>query len=74
MQNEALPKGRDILHVNDAYMFPQHDYCCVILVNCDQLVENKIIKFQNRAARLKDTFLRFVFPIKWMPIPDKSNL
>ena len=36
----------------NAYTLPHLDYCCTIWGNCNNYLLDKLIKFQNRAARL----------------------
>lgn len=36
----------------NAYILPHLDYCCIIYGNCTSFLEDKLIKFQKRAARL----------------------
>ena len=64
------------LFYND-YILPHFDYCCVTWGNCSAYLENKLVKFQKRSARLildKDftTPSTLLFSeLKWMPFPDR---
>ena len=61
----------------NAYILPHLDYCCVIWGNCSSLQEQKLIRFQKRAARLildkdfntpsSDLFRE----LNWMTFPDR---
>ena len=61
----------------NSYILPHLDYCCVIWGNCSIMQEQKIIRFQKRAARLilnkdktapsADLFKE----LKWMTFPER---
>jgi len=61
----------------NAYILPHLDYCCIIWGNCCVSQENKLIRFQKRAARLIldkdfDTPSETLFTeLKWMLFPDR---
>ena len=61
----------------NAYILPHLDYCCTIWGNCNSSLENKIIRFQKRAARLildKDfeTPSQELFAeLHWMTFPER---
>ena len=55
------------------------DYCCVIWGNCDKYLEDKILRFQKRAARLildKDLLtpsIELFQELNWQPFPERVN-
>ena len=59
----------------DAYILPHLDYCCNVWGNCNVYLEDKIIRFQKRAARLildKDfntPSSELFSALKWMTFP-----
>ena len=61
----------------NAYILPHLDYCCVIWGSCSASQEQKLIRFQKRAARLIldkdiDTPSSILFrELNWMPFPDR---
>ena len=61
----------------NAYILPHFDYCCVIWGNCSNALEDKLVKFQKRAARLilnKDLLASssIMFDqLKWMTFPER---
>ena len=61
----------------NAYILPHLDYCCVIWGNCNFAMEDKLIRFQKRAARLildKDftTPSKALFcELKWLIFPER---
>ena len=61
----------------NAYILPHLDYCCVIWGNCNITQEDKLIRFQKRAARLildKDftTPSKTLFnELNWLTFPDR---
>lgn len=61
----------------NAYILPHLDYCCVVWGNCSKLQEQKIIRFQKRAARLildrdKTAHSADLFKeLKWMIFPER---
>ena len=63
----------------NAYILPHLDYCCVIWGNCNITQEDKLIRFQKRAARLildKDftTPSKILFTeLSWLTFPERVN-
>lgn len=62
----------------NTYILPHLDYCCIIWGNCNQSLEDKIVKFQKRAARLIlditdfNTSSEFLFSeLKWQSFPER---
>ena len=61
----------------NAYILPHFDFCCVIWGNCSSSLEDKLVKFQKRAARVildldyltpSDTLFK---EINWMTFPER---
>ena len=46
-----LPRRNRILFYN-SYILPHLDVCCIIWGNCKSTLEDKLVKFQKRAARI----------------------
>ena len=46
-----LSRRNRILFYN-SYILPHLDFCCIIWGNCSSTLEDKLIKFQKRAARV----------------------
>lgn len=61
----------------NAYILPHLDYCCTIWGSCSLELQNKILKFQKRAARIIldkpfDTPSKELFvQLNWMPFADR---
>jgi hypothetical protein len=61
----------------NAYILPHLDYCCTVWGRCSSNLEDKLIKFQKRAARIIldkgiDTPSSQLFSeLKWMPFPQR---
>ena len=61
----------------NAYILPHFDFCCVIWGNCSSALEDKLVKFQKRAARLildldYMTPSKILFEeIQWMTFPER---
>ena len=61
----------------NAYILPHLDYCCILWGNCNASLEDKLIKFQKRAARLIldkdfDTPSNELFlELSWMRFPER---
>jgi len=36
----------------NSYILPHLDFCCIICGNCSSILEDKLVKFQKRAARV----------------------
>ena len=61
----------------NTYILPHLDYCCIIWGNCNSSQEDKLIRFQKRAARLildkdfttpsKDLFKE----LNWLTFPER---
>ena len=46
-----LSRRNSILFYN-SYILPHLDFCCIIWGNCSSTLEDKLVKFQKRAARV----------------------
>ena len=62
----------------NAYILPHFDYCCVVWGNCTSVLEESIVRFQKRAARLildvcdVNTPSESLFKkLKWMTFPER---
>jgi len=64
----------------NAYILPHLDYCCIIWGTCSASQEQKLVRFQKRAARLIldkhiDTPLSMLFSeLNWMTFPERELL
>lgn len=62
----------------NAYILPHFDYCCIVWGNCRTSLEESIVRFQKRAARLIldihdiNTPSEFLFEtLQWMTFPER---
>ena len=72
-----LSKSKRILFYN-AYILPHIDYCCIIWGNCNKTLEDKIVKFQKRTARVILDITDITTPseqlfttLKWLRFPER---
>ena len=63
----------------NAYILPHLDYCCTIWGNCSSELQNSMIKFQKRAARIildkdYDTPSQVLFQeLRWLTFPERVD-
>ena len=63
----------------NAYILPHLDYCCTIWGNCGDELQNRVLKFQKRAARIileKDLSVpskELFKELRWMPFSERIN-
>ena len=43
---------RNIILFYNSYILPHLDFCCITWGNCSSTLEDKLVKFQKRAARV----------------------
>ena len=61
----------------NSYILPHLDYCCIIWGNCSKSLQDRVIRFQKRAARLIldksiDTPSADLFAeLRWMAFPER---
>ena len=62
----------------NAYILPHIDYCCIIWGNCTKTMEDRLIKFQKRAARvilnindIETPSATLFSQLKWMKFPER---
>ena len=61
----------------NAYILPHFDYCCIIWGNCNSSLEDKLVKFQKRAARLilnadfTTPSVELFHTLRWMTFPER---
>ena len=71
-----LSRRNTILCYN-SYLLPHLDFCCIIWGNCSSTLEDKLVKFQKRAARVIldcDFYTRFSELFKelnWQTFPER---